>query len=248
VHSIRASSTGRFAHTDFTFQTATLFAATASRSRGAMRPSGACTLRLEMRAWGTPGARCTRSLACKMGSEHTSIFTTDPPDSPGVPARNGFNGLFRALPGDRACLPPSSADKAYRVPVGPTCLRKLDASVGASGPHDFAVRSMRLSSARPVTAHGKPALRSHRAPDAARVHRIPPRVRDDGQRPSVGRDSNHIALIWVFGKSEYFCKGAGQVFADLPAGLIRTAAPGLPATLMVRRRRLFRCLRRWSCR
>jgi len=25
-------------------------------------------------------------------------------------------------------------------PVGPTQLRKLDASVGASGPHDFAVR------------------------------------------------------------------------------------------------------------
>ena len=50
--------------------------------------------------------------------------------------RNGFNGLFRALPGDRALLPPSPAD-----------IRKLDASVGASGPHDFAVRSRRRSSA-----------------------------------------------------------------------------------------------------
>jgi len=29
-------------------------------------------------------------------------------------------------------------------PVGPTCLRKLDAGVEASGPHDFAVRSTRL--------------------------------------------------------------------------------------------------------
>jgi hypothetical protein len=221
VHSIRASSTGRFAHTDFTFQTATLFAATASRSRGAMRPSGACTLRLEMRAWGTPGARCTRSLACKMGSEHTSIFTTDPPDSPGVPARNGFNGLFRALPGDRACLPPSSADKAYRVPVGPTCLRKLDASVGASGPHDFAVRSMRLSSARPVTAHGKPALRSHRAPDAARVHRIPPRVRDDGQRPSVGRDGGgYRSDLGQRRRGIFLEMGLDSEFADLPVGQI----------------------------
>src|SRR5258707_13496996 len=45
--------------------------------------------------------------------------------------RNGFNGFLRALPGDRACLPPSSAKVAFR---------QLDASVGASGPHDFAVR------------------------------------------------------------------------------------------------------------
>src|SRR5437763_3918690 len=27
--------------------------------------------RSKMRAWGMPGARCTRSLACKMGREHT---------------------------------------------------------------------------------------------------------------------------------------------------------------------------------
>jgi hypothetical protein len=29
--------------------------------------------------------------------------------------RNGFNGLLRALPGDRAFLPPSSAKRALRV-------------------------------------------------------------------------------------------------------------------------------------
>jgi hypothetical protein len=75
------------------------------------------------RAWGMPGARCTHSLACKMGSEHTSVVTTGPPESPGIPARNGFNGLFRALPGDRAFLSPSSTDMACLHPVGPTCLR-----------------------------------------------------------------------------------------------------------------------------
>jgi hypothetical protein len=45
--------------------------------------------------------------------------------------RNGFNGLSRALPGDRALLPPSLS---RIIP------RKLDASVGAPGPHGFAVR------------------------------------------------------------------------------------------------------------
>src|SRR5713226_3224348 len=66
--------------------------------------------------------------------------TTSTPESPGIPARNGFNSLCRALPGDRALLPPSSADMFCLSPVGPTQLRQLDASVGASGPHDFAVR------------------------------------------------------------------------------------------------------------
>src|SRR5712675_3407020 len=51
-----------------------------------------------------------------------------------------FYDLLRALPGDRALLPPSPADMLCLSPVGPTQLRKLDASVGASGPHHFAVR------------------------------------------------------------------------------------------------------------
>jgi hypothetical protein len=48
-------------------------------------------------------------------------------------------GLLRALPGDRAFLPPSSARCASIV-------ANLNASVGASGPHDFAVREYRRSS------------------------------------------------------------------------------------------------------
>src|SRR3984893_3739157 len=40
--------------------------------------------------------------------ERTRV-TTSTPESPGIPARNGFNSLCRALPGDRAVLPPSSA-------------------------------------------------------------------------------------------------------------------------------------------
>ncbi len=41
--------------------------------------------------------------------ERTRV-TTSTPESPGIPARNGFNGLCRALPGDRALLPPSFAE------------------------------------------------------------------------------------------------------------------------------------------
>jgi hypothetical protein len=52
-----------------------------------------------------PGARCARSLACKSKSTQASHHghTGDIRHSP----RNGFNGLLRGLPGDRAFLPPS---------------------------------------------------------------------------------------------------------------------------------------------
>jgi hypothetical protein len=64
--------------------------------------------------------------------------------------RNGFNGFLRALLGDRACLPPSSAKVASR---------QLDASVGASGPHDFAVRKSAPSSeAPPASTASRPAF------------------------------------------------------------------------------------------
>ena len=55
-----------------------------------------------------PGTRCTRSPCAKViahGSHHESTGI------PGIPARNGFNGLFRALPGDEFFLSPSSADQ-----------------------------------------------------------------------------------------------------------------------------------------
>src|SRR6202171_1337121 len=88
----------------------------------------------ECRMPNAPAASCALLLV-----ERTRV-TTSTPESPGIPARNGFNSLCRALPGDRAILPPSSADMSCLSPVGPTQLRELDASIGASGPHDFAVR------------------------------------------------------------------------------------------------------------
>src|SRR6201992_783843 len=57
------------------------------------------------------------------------VVTTGSPEHPAFPAQWCY-GLLRDLPGDRAFLPPSPPG---RLP------RRLDASVGASGPHDFAV-------------------------------------------------------------------------------------------------------------
>jgi hypothetical protein len=80
------------------------------------------------------GSKCTR------GSHHghTGIARHS--------LRNGFNGFLRALPGDRACLSPSSAVS-----------RKLDAGVETSGPHDFTVRVSAVRQARrPRPPHPAP--------------------------------------------------------------------------------------------
>jgi hypothetical protein len=80
--------------------------------------------------------RRTRSLACKSKKARKQV-TTSSPGHPAFPHANGFNGLWRALPGDRALLSPFSASTLKRQCRG-------DASVEASGPHAFAVRELRL--------------------------------------------------------------------------------------------------------
>ena len=121
----------------------------ASCSRGTMCPRFTYLAR-PSRIEGAGKAGCTlhpRSRAqCAQRSAHTSIQVQR--RHPGLPCAVVYD-LLRALLGDRAFLPPS--------PRGPRPTR-LDASVGASGPHDFIVR---FSAVR----------RQH-----IRVHRIPPRV------------------------------------------------------------------------
>src|SRR4051794_16673328 len=65
------------------------------------------------------------------------LVTTGKAGVPGIPARDGFNGFLRDLPGDRLCC----HRRLARLSA------KLDASVEASGPHDFAVRVQHRSSA-----------------------------------------------------------------------------------------------------
>jgi len=75
------------------------------KGRGATRKGGAGATQGER---GMPGARCTRSRACSV--ESTRVSHHGCTGSPGIPARNGFNGFLRNLPGDRALLSPSPAE------------------------------------------------------------------------------------------------------------------------------------------
>src|SRR3982751_284742 len=115
-----------------------------------------------------PDAQCARSLACKI-KKHTSIVTTVTPGSPGIPRAMVLTVSFVLFP-----------------VTGLVCHRrlaftaKLDASVGASEPHDFAVR-----------------ISTVRQPCYQRPPHPVPNVRDDRETPlCVGRDGGDIELIW----------------------------------------------------
>src|ERR1700722_2559512 len=133
--------------------------------------------------------------------------------------RNGL-GLIRALPGGRAFLPPSPCGLTiHRKPGWAGCISAtLDASIGAPGPHDFAIRAglakglagpraiRRVlaktvgSAVRPPAGRSLTGTRPAIPPRAQRchVHRIPSRVDDVGQRPSFGMGWQIIQLNFYF--------------------------------------------------
>ena len=102
-----------------------------------------------------PGARCTRSLACKSKKAH-EVVTTGSPEQPGIPRAMVLTASFVISP-----------------VIGLFChrrrrnyFRQLDASVEASGPHDFAVR-----------------ISTVRQPCYQRPPHPVPNVRDDRETP-----------------------------------------------------------------
>jgi hypothetical protein len=124
-----------------------------------------------------PGARCARSRVWCVESTRVSHHghTGNTRHSP----RNGFTAYI--------ALSPVTGLVCHRRLR--SRLRKLDASVGASGPHDFTVRVHAPSSEAP------PASTASR-PASVTI----------ASRPSVGRDAIDIGLIWVCDEGKYFWK------------------------------------------
>src|SRR5713226_10371006 len=101
--------------------------------------------------------------------ERTRV-TTSTPKSPGIPARNGFNGFLRALLGDRALLPPSPTDMFLSKP-GWADLNSANLTP-ASGRQDhttspYATTSFVSSPFDRSRAFRQPALQPRCAPNAA---------------------------------------------------------------------------------
>jgi hypothetical protein len=104
-----------------------------------------------------PGARCARSLACKV-KKHTSIVTTVTPDSPGIPRAMVLTVSFVLSP-----------------VIGLYCHRRQRSASAnltpASGRQDHTT---------------SPSASAPFVKGANHVHRIPPRVRDDRDPPLSG--------------------------------------------------------------
>ena len=113
------------------------------------------------RAWGMPGARCTRSLVCAWGNKYAHEYSQRVTgNTPAFPHAMVLR-LIPCSPRRSAFLSPSPCGR-WRVAPGRAqhTSARLDAGVEASGPHVFTVR---ISAVRQhaVIAHGKPALRFH---------------------------------------------------------------------------------------
>jgi len=126
---------------------------TTPQSRGSMRPSCAKHSPRNERAQGRPGARCTRGLMCKMHKAKRTRAYRFSGGSPAFPAQ-WFYGLFHALPGDRL--------SCHRRSQEALASQELDASVGASGPHDFTVRFSTLVSCTAASTAPLPYVRDDR--------------------------------------------------------------------------------------
>jgi hypothetical protein len=141
-------------------------------SRGAFRPG--CAKKNFRPSEGVGNAGCPMHPQPRVENKnHTSVVTTSPPERPGIPARNGFNGLLRDLPGDRAFLSPSSSgSRQCPRPVGPAsppldltpASRRQDHTTSPSATASLVARACDRSRVSPPCNHSRAKRR--------RVHRI----------------------------------------------------------------------------
>src|SRR6266403_3859295 len=113
-----------------------------------------------------PGARCTRSLACKIKQAYERSHHGHTGNHPAFPAQ-WFYGLFRALPGDQACLTPSPA--LLLADLTPALGRQND-TTSPSAPAPFVKGAAASTASRPASV-------------------------TIASRPSVGQDQIAIVLI-----------------------------------------------------
>jgi hypothetical protein len=122
------------------------------------------------------------AASCAKCSKAHELVTTVAPGSPGIPARDGFNGVLRALPGHRAFLPPSPTEMSS-ANLTPASGRQ-DHTTSPSA--DKRSRQQR----RPRPSH----------PNLTFV--------TIAKRPlCVGRDGEDEEVICVKSEPKYFCQG-----------------------------------------
>jgi hypothetical protein len=127
--------------------------------------------RRECRAPDAPAA-----LRARVRVARTQVITVTP-ETPGIP-RAMVYGLFRALPGDRALLPPLSLRSLLLKNLTP-----------ASGCQDHTTL---------------PSASSALVSRTISVHRIPPHVRDDRETPLLVRRGNFSLFLFLASRQVKF--------------------------------------------
>ena len=166
----------------------------------------------------------------RMGSKYAHEYSQrSHRKSPGIPARNGFNGFLRALPGDRAFLSPSigSALAANLTPASrrqdhtaspsATVYAKGFAGLGTRPPKFWRRRSLALSSEAP--------LASTASRPASVTMASAPRVGRDGGGYRGDLGLLKIRIFFQKGLDRPLTKPPG----DLPVGLRVRAMMAIPS-------------------
>ena len=170
------------------------------------------------REQGMPGACCTHGLACNgvrgYAHEHTGTV-----GALRHSLRNGLTAYAElSLETNSFCLHRCRLDGGS-IRLDQIRHRQLDISHGCQN-HTvlpYAATSVIL---RAVSAHGITALRTRFAPDAACVHRIPPRVRDDARSaPLVETGRREItADLGLMERGIFLREGLDRFLVICPSG------------------------------
>jgi len=150
----------------------------------------------ECRALGASAAACASVESTRVSHHGHAGYVRHSP-------RNGFNGLLRALPGDRAFLPPSSSRSLLLKNLTP-----------ASGRQDHTASP----SARSAHSSRRRPRPPHPAPTSVTI----------ASAPLSGRDGATMEVIWVKREQDYFCErgwtGASVICPAGGSGHLATAS------------------------
>src|SRR5450631_3037831 len=181
-----------------------------SRSRDALRPSRAFSLRPqrgrgECRMPNAPAASCAIVVV-----ERTRV-TTSTPESPGIPARNGFTAYVVLSPATGLFCHRRLANMVLHCPVGLT--KPPQDLTPASGRQDHTILPYAKASLVSVLSDRS---RSPKNPPCDPIARITlprppqptPRFATAMTRPSCGVGwGEFVEMICPTGEAKYFCKG-----------------------------------------
>ena len=155
-----------------------------------LHPLAACFARALLRRLtlmkegaGKTGCRLAPAVHCaRVQSEDLHSGIQVKPKHPAFPAQ-WFDGLCRALPGERCTIAPVALRMAdARARLGRTHHHKTWRTGSGRQDHTILPYADHTGRARDGFAHGRPPCKTLRA-DATSVHRRPARVRDDRDTP-----------------------------------------------------------------